>query len=295
MRIPKSEFRNLVFLKLGGSLITDKANSRTARPAALARLATEIAEALAIRPKTPLLLGHGSGSFAHVSAQKHNTRQGVHSQDQWRGFATVWQDAACLNRLVMDALLAAGLPAITLAPSACVIAQERQILSWNIAPLQAALSAGLLPVIYGDAVFDAQLGGTVLSTEDLFAYLANSLRPRRILLAGIEPGVWENPPLSPHSRTLVSSGALSGIEREWGEERGVIIPEITPANFDKVASSLGGSRATDVTGGMADKVRQMLAIAEQLPDLEILIFSGEQPGLVRDVLLGANAGTLVHS
>ena len=280
MRISNFEFRNLVLLKLGGSLITDKANPHTARPALLARLAAEIAEVLAIHPQTPLLLGHGSGSFAHVSAQKHNTRQGVHNPDQWRGFATVWQDAASLNRLVMDALLAVGLPAITLAPSACVISRERQILTWDLSPLQAALAAGLLPVIYGDAVFDTQLGGTVLSTEDLFAYLALSLHPKRILLAGIEPGVWVNQPLS---------------TREWDKEKGTIIPEITSMNFSEIAPSLGGSTATDVTGGMADKVRQMLAVVEQLPDLEILIFSGEQPGLVRDVLLGANAGTRIHS
>jgi isopentenyl phosphate kinase len=38
------------------------------------------------------------------------------------------------------------------------------------------------------------LGGTILSTEDLFTYLAGLLHPEQILLAGNEPGVWADFP-----------------------------------------------------------------------------------------------------
>jgi isopentenyl phosphate kinase len=285
--------RNLLFLKLGGSLITDKTQPHTPRPEVLARLAKEIATAFAEYPHVRLLLGHGSGSFGHVPAMKYNTRQGVHTPEQWHGFAEVWRDASALNRLVMEALHTTGLPVIAFPPSASVTAHDGQIVAWDLSPIKAALDAGLLPVVGGDVIFDTARGGTILSTEDLFVHLARQLHPQRILLAGIEPGVWVYPSLSPHSRPVSSRELDSAQGQEWGDKRGVIFHEITPANFPTVAPSLAGSIATDVTGGMASKVRQMLALVEELPGLEVLIFSGEQPRAVQEALLGVEMGTKI--
>lgn len=262
---------SLTFLKLGGSLITDKTRPRTPRLESVARLASEIAAALAADPALALILGHGSGSFGHVTGKRYGTRQGVYSSEGWRGFAEVWYDASALNRLVMDALHAAGLSAVALPPIASVIAHDGQVAAWDLAPVKAALQAGLLPVIFGDVVFDTTRGGTILSTEDLFAHLARQLRPARLLLAGIEAGVWADYPACTH-----------------------LIAEITPANLDKVAPALGGSAATDVTGGMADKVQQGLTLARTIPGLEVLIFSGETPGRVQEALLGVKVGTVIR-
>jgi isopentenyl phosphate kinase len=262
----------LYFLKLGGSLITDKNTPRTPRPEVITRLAEEIASACAQKPDLGLIVGNGAGSYGHVPAKRYRTRQGVHTPEEWRGFAEVWHDAAALNRLVTDALQAAGLPAIAFPPSACVTAQDGQVASWDLSPLRRALEAGLLPVIQGDVIFDTVRGGTILSTEDLFDHLARELRPQRILLAGIEEGVWAD---YPACRRLVA--------------------EITPANLAEIAPALGGSNATDVTGGMASKVQQSLALAQQIPNLEVLIFSGNTSRQVERALLGARVGTVVHS
>lgn len=43
---------------------------------------------------------------------------------------------------------------------------------------KAALKAKIVPVIHGDVAFDEELGGTVASTEDIFAYLAREMAPR---------------------------------------------------------------------------------------------------------------------
>ena len=278
----------LVFLKLGGSLITDKAVPRTPRLEVLARLAQEIADARKVNPSLRLLLGHGSGSFGHVPARQHGTRQGVRTPEQWRGFAEVWWDAASLNRLVVDALREAGLPVVSFPPSASVTARDGQVAAWDTSPLCAALEDGLLPVIQGDVIFDSVRGGTILSTEELFVHLARQLYPARLLLAGIEPGVWRiYPPPSPGSSFARSSSLHLGQGK-------MIFPEITSENIGDVLPALGGSQATDVTGGMASKVRQMLALVQELPELEVLIFSGQKPGLVRETLLGAMEGTKIR-
>lgn len=288
----------LIFLKLGGSLITEKAVPRTPRPGVLARLAHEIAEASRGRPGRQLLLGHGSGSFGHIPAQQYGTRQGVRTPEQWRGFAEVWREANALNRLVVDALHAVGLPAVAFPPSASVTASDGQVVDWDIAPLRAALEAGLLPVVQGDVIFDTVRGGTILSTEELFAHLARQLHPDRLLLAGVEPGVWRvYPPSSlqeARRRTPLSPERSDAAPPfpHLGEGE-TIIPEITPANIANVLPSLGGSQAADVTGGMASKVRQMLALVQELPGLEVLIFSGLQPGKVGQALLGEGEGTRI--
>ena len=261
----------LVFLKLGGSLITVKDRPHTAKVETIQRLAGEIAAAKEIQPDLHLLLGHGSGSFGHIPAQRYGTRRGVHTAEQWHGFIEVWREATVLNRIVMDALAKAGLPAISFPPSASLSASNGQTTDWNLEPLISALRAGLLPVIYGDVIFDRELGGTIFSTEDLFSALALELKPQRILLAGIEPGVWSDYPTCK-----------------------VLIEQVTPVTFPQIEASLSGSAAPDVTGGMASKVREMLALVEAVPGLEVQIFSGEEVGTVTRTLTGEAAGTAVR-
>ena len=264
--------QDLQFLKLGGSLITEKTRPHTPRLEVLRRLAGEIAAALGRNPGLRLVLGHGSGSFGHVPARAYGTRLGVHTPEEWGGFVEVWREAAALNHLVVEALGEAGLKAIAFPPSACVTALDGKVAGWDLTPLRAALEAGLLPVVYGDVVFDALRGGTILSTEDLFQHLALYLLPKRWLLAGLEPGVWTDYP---------QCTQLAG--------------EITPESLESAAPSLAGSIATDVTGGMRSKVKQSLSMVEQIPGLEICIFSGEIPGAVERVLAGETVGTRIHS
>ena len=257
----------MLFLKLGGSLITNKHTPRTARPEALSRLMCEIAEARTARPDLRIVLGHGSGSFGHSEAKKYGTREGVRTPEQWRGFAEVQHAAGLLNRLVVDSAHEAGLPIINCPPSASVLCRDGVIQSLALAPIQSALQHNLIPLVFGDVALDKTRGGTIVSTEDVFRYLAARLQPERILLAGIDAGVLTR----------------------WPD--GEVIPEIRDAD----TAQIGGSHAADVTGGMASKVREMLALAEALPGVEIRIFSGEAPGLVRDALLGqAQTGTVIR-
>jgi len=247
---------SIVFLKLGGSLITDKTQPRTPRPETLARLMREIAEARAARPELQIVLGHGSGSFGHVEGKKYGTRNGVHTPEEWRGFADVQYVAALLNRLVVDAAREAGLPVVNFPPSASVVARDTVIEQMALAPMENALAHGLVPVVYGDVAVDVARGGTIVSTEDVFRYLAPRLLPARILLAGIERGVLTH----------------------WPD--GDIIPELT-----EIPSAATGSHAADVTGGMAAKIRETLAMVRAAPNCAALIFSGEAPGLVKQALL----------
>ena len=83
----------LLFLKLGGSLITNKNEAETALIERLEMLLAELRQFTLENPNTRVLLGHGSGSFGHHAAAKHQTRAGVEGKNGWLGFVEVWRSA----------------------------------------------------------------------------------------------------------------------------------------------------------------------------------------------------------
>lgn len=268
---------DLAFCKLGGSVLTDKARPETARHEAIARLAAEVARGLGARPGLRLVLGHGSGSFGHTAAHRHGTRQGVRSAAEWRGFAEVAAVAARLHRLVMDALLGAGVPALSAPPSASALCRGGALLSLAAGPIEGALAHGLVPVVYGDVAFDEALGGTIVSTEQVFAYLARRLRPQRVILVAEVDGVFSADP-----------------RRDPAAQP---VPEISPENWTMVRAALAGSHATDVTGGMLSKVEEMVGLVREDPALQVHIVSGERPGALESLLTAperAAGGTTIR-
>lgn len=274
-----------VFVKLGGSIITHKTEPNRARHVVIARLASEVRAALSISARQPgssgeplqIVLGHGSGSFGHMVARRYGTRQGVRTPDQWRGFAEVAAAAARLNRIVTDAFLEAGVPVWSLPPSASARGRAGDLQSLEIGPVQEALARGLVPLLYGDVALDEVQGATIVSTEQVFAYLARRLHPQRIILLGHVDGVFTADPVRhPQAQPL---------------------PQITSANWERIRQKLTGSHATDVTGGMLAKVEEMVDLARELPGLTVSILSGEQEGVLEAALLSSPEsapGTLIR-
>jgi len=249
----------MYFLKLGGSLITDKSQAYTARHQVIARLADEVHQALDTAPNLKLLIGHGSGSFGHWAARPYGTRQGVQTAEQWRGYAEVAATAARLNRIVTDAFLDADVPVLSIQPSASTRCQDGLLTYMDTQAIRAALRHDLVPLIYGDVAIDEARGGTITSTEDLFLYLAEELQPNRVLLFSNVPGVLD--------------------------DQGAIIPRITPNTPSSLRETLSGSAGVDVTGGMADKVTRMLGLVQRNPDTIVHILTGAEQGLLTRALL----------
>jgi len=264
-----SRAADLTFVKLGGSLITDKSEAYTARFDVIDRLAAEVREALDAEPGRRVLLGHGSGSFGHWAAEPYATQAGVRTEAEWRGYADVAAAAARLNRLVTDAFLKARVPTLSFQPSASVVCHDGAVKHLNLRPIREALAHGLVPLIYGDVALDDIRGGTIASTEDLFVYLADALRPSRILLLSRVPGVLD--------------------------DDSEVVPMITPDSYAGWRHALSGSDGVDVTGGMLDKVAQMIDLVGRHPDARVQIMTGCEPGLLTRALLGKDedAGTLI--
>jgi len=262
----------LVFVKLGGSLITDKNVEAAARPELIRRLAMEVHRALESRADLRLVLGHGSGSFGHMVAQRYHVQTGV---TDWRGYAQTGAAATRLNRIVTDLFLEEGVPVVSIQPSASARCHGGDLQALAVHPVQEALQHGLVPLVYGDVALDDLWGSTIISTETIFAYLARLLLPQRILLVGEVQGVHTS---DPHH-----------------DLQARLVPVLRASSIEQMQSVLGGSHGVDVTGGMHTKVRDMVDLVRVMPSLHVALLSGLEPGLLERALTDAdlNPGTLI--
>jgi isopentenyl phosphate kinase len=191
------------------------------------------------------------------------------------GFARTAAAALRLNRIVVDELLAAGVPALALQPSATLFSRHGTLAEWDTRTVVRALDRGLVPVVHGDVAFDEAQGSAIISTEQLLGWLAYTpeLRPARIVLVG-ESGVYTaDPRADPHAERIA---------------------RIDAGNIADVLRGAGASHGVDVTGGMRAKVELMWRLVEAIPELSVQLI-GPYPGLLARALLGEadGEGTLI--
>lgn len=266
--------KEATLVKLGGSVITDKTQPFTEKMDAIKRLAHEIHSS---RTKThiKLIVGHGGGSYPHTIAYRYQTFKGLINERSYLGIALVQDAAARLNRIVIKALIDAGENAISVQPSAGALAENSRIIRWDVKIVEKMLEHGLLPVVYGDVCLDLKQGCCILSTEEIFRYLATKINVNRVVIGSDVNGVYDrDPKIFPNARK---------------------IPTITVESIDRVLPSLKGADAMDVTGGMRSKVITLLELASEA-DVECEIIDITTPGLLEEALDGKRGiGTIVKA
>ena len=253
------------FVKFGGSVITDKRTPEAPDLPVIHALAQAIATVRTVAPDIRLVLSHGSGSYGHVAAARYGIHKGLAADADWFGYAVTSGAASRLNRIVVDALLSAEVPALTLQPSATCETQDGAIVSWDTSHIQQALEYRLTPVIHGDVAFDRRQGCSIASTEMLLQWLTTvpALAPDRIILVG-ESAVYS---ADPHANPDA-----------------VRIPLITRATMTQVLGGASGSHGVDVTGGMASKLRLMWSLVTHNPQLDVVFIRPDPALLIRAIL-----------
>ena len=234
-------------LKLGGSVVTEKDDPETVDRAALERAA----DALAGRGN--IVVVHGGGSFGHHHAAKY----GVSTTEGTGDPAAVRAIHGAMKRLdaaIIEALAEADVPALPVHPMSAADRDENGDLTLPTGQVETMLEEGFVPVLHGDGVVHTGEGATVLSGDELVVVLAEALGVDRVGVCSAVEGVYDG--------------------------SGAVIDRID--SFEAVADALGGSDATDVSGGMAGKVRALLdldapAHVFDLDGLEAFLEGGE-PG-----------------
>lgn len=236
--------KDLVLVKLGGSVITDKSKQYTARVGVIKKLAKKISKFK--NKNTDLIIGHGSGSFAHIPASKYQIQKGlINTKSTW-GLALTADAAVQINRIVISEMLKLKIKCLSFAP-----------LSFNygknilIDHIKKAMVIGMIPVIYGDVVMNEKQGFEIYSGEKTLDILASKLAREYKKI------------------TIIYYTDTNGVY----DDKGKTIPVITPKNFPEIKKYLQGSGNTDVTGGMTHKVEESLDLVQKI-NAEIYIKNG---------------------
>lgn len=260
---------DLILVKLGGSLITDKAKPFTPKEVVIRRLGREIKSALRGFSRK-IIIGHGSGSFGHIVAAKYKTQDGIIDQRSIKGLTLVADAAIQINRIVIKNFLKIGLPVFSLAPASFLTATNQKLNKAFLKPISELLKQGLIPVIYGDVILDSQKGCCIFSAEKSLNILAKNLKKEFNILK------------------IVHCGDTDGVYNVKGET----IPLITKSSLRRFRKAIGGAETTDVTGGMFHKVNESLKIAQM--GVDVLIMNGRKPDSLKKAILGRMVeGTLV--
>ena len=215
-------------LKLGGSVVTEKERTETVDHDAL----DDVARTIALGGFDDLVIVHGGGSFGHPNAKAHGVSTEVGSHE-WVAAAEIHDAMIELNRLVLASLRDHDIPAVGVDPFSAAHRDSDGQLLLPTEQVATLLSEGFVPVLHGDVVSHEGKGVTILSGDELVVELADGLGADRVGLCSAVPGVLD--------------------------EDGNVIERVS--SYDDVASALGGSDATDVTGGMAGKVRELLTLS----------------------------------
>ncbi|MFW5917903.1 MAG: isopentenyl phosphate kinase [Haloferacaceae archaeon] len=239
-------------LKLGGSVITDKTRRETLDGEALNAAADAIATAYGSGVDR-LVVVHGGGSFGHPHAEDH----GVSTTGGTTDAAAVLEIHGAmktLNRFVLVRLHERDVPALPVHSLSAGCRDEGGTLTHPFGQVRTMLGEGFVPVLHGDVVAHAGAGATVVSGDELVVAAAEEVDADRVGLCSTVPGVLD--------------------------ESGEVIDHIE--SFAEAEATLGDSEATDVSGGMAGKVRTLLSLSVPAnvfgaDDLAAFL-DGESPG-----------------
>jgi len=239
-------------LKLGGSAITDKTRPETVDEATLERVGTALGD---VDPGEELVVVHGGGSFGHHHAQRHGVSASTGTTDPV-AITEIHAAMTALNDAVLEPLHDHGVAALPVRPLS--VARRDSGLELPTGGIEAMLAEGFVPVLHGDVVIDGGQGATILSGDEVVVSVARSLSADRVGLCSTVPGVLDD-----------DGGVLDRIE-----------------SFEAVRSLLGAADGTDVTGGMAGKVRALLELSTPAHVFGIdglaAFLSGGSPGTTID-------------
>jgi len=251
----------LAIVKFGGSLITDKRKPFKVRTKVLKRLSSEIKNVLD-EIKAKIVIVHGGGSFGHYVAFKH-VGKGITSQ----GFIEIHDAMLRLNTIVLKYLRREGVLAETIHTSSAFTLDNGQIRIANIDVIKGMIDKGIIPVLYGDVVYDKSKGFVILSGDTLVAYLANALDVNMVVFTTNVYGIYKRYPPKKGSRDLI---------------------ELIDLRKFSLKPELSKHLGYDVTGGMLFKLTELKKYISCKRNMKIFIINGLRRDFLKNILLGRN-------
>ncbi len=245
--------RDLLVVKIGGSVATYRDKSFAPRLQVLERLAAVFNNAL--RNGYRLLLVIGGGSYGHVAVEA-SREAGAGPGETISVVSNAMYELALT---VSDILVSRGVYTYIFPPHAfCEPEGVKPNCEWRL--VEKALSEGLTPLLFGD-IYPSERGYGIVSGDDLVVEAACRLgATKAVFLTNVD-------------------GVYSSID-----ERRVIevLDKDALASMLSGDAGLGAGEWPDVTGGMRRKLESILV--NGCPNLRIVVTNGFRIGSLYDLL-----------
>ncbi len=167
----------VIILKLGGSLLTDKNQPFSIRENVIENSIDQI-----INYNKSLILIHGGGSFGHPLAKKYEISEGrnISIENQVLGLSKTHEAMNKLNSLLINKFLEKNFPVIPFQPSSIFFKNYEKILTPTIDIIETALDIELLPILYGDIIFEINGSFSIISGDKIIFELCKKLKRYKV-------------------------------------------------------------------------------------------------------------------
>ncbi|MHA2182747.1 MAG: isopentenyl phosphate kinase [Promethearchaeota archaeon] len=183
LRLDKRELNlikdnDVILLKLGGGLLTDKEKPLSIREDIVKSTIDQI-----INANAKVILIHGGGSFGHPLAKKYDIINGLNTSvpNQILGLTETHQAMVKFNSFLVNLFLEKNYPALSIQPSSIFINDSGNILIKSIDMIEIMLDLNILPILYGDIIFDKEGSFSIISGDQIIFKLCEKLMNYRIL------------------------------------------------------------------------------------------------------------------
>jgi isopentenyl phosphate kinase len=244
--------KNMILIKLGGSIITNKERPLSPRIATINKISKQLKKI-----KEPIILVHGGGSFGHYWSVKY----GMHTKpDRYsiHGVSIVKNSMIHLDKIILDSLIKNKLNPYCLPPTD-FMAGNKPIIK-KVKEISKIAHSGFIPVSYGDALWYGTKKSYILSGDKIMSILAKILRPRLSIFVLNVDG-------------LYSDFKTKKLVRKMDGDQ-VSIEDIP----------------MDVTGGMKRKVEEATRISRM--KLDVFFVNGNKPERIVNATKGKFEGTM---
>lgn len=229
----------VLLLKLGGSLLTDKNIPFSIREDVVKSAVQQIIDA-----NEKLILIHGGGSFGHPLAKKYRISEGVNDSipDQILGLTETHQSMNKFNSYLIKLFLAKKYPTLSIQASSIFIKDSENISTHSINVIETALDLNILPILYGDIILDKQGSFSIISGDQIIFQLCENLTKYRV-------------------SKVIFTMETDGIFVNDTEKKTKLATELSLTELDFLDLADLGQKI-DVTGGIRGKINSIKRICK---------------------------------
>ncbi len=267
----------VTIIKFGGSIITDKATEKSPNHDSMKMLVSQLKRHMEETGERVIVVS-GGGSYPHPVAKKYHLKEGIarakkfdiQAKDALFGLASCALAASTINHILWEEFIKARVPAMSFRPSSIFTAKGGRAKSLHTEPLKRLLELGIVPLLYGDVIYDSEQGNAIASGEFIIKELCREIPTRKVIMCANVDGLFtKNPQNYPSEARFIDTYSLE-VEKEIAFE--------------------GAAGVKDATGGMGLKVKTLAELSTM--GIPSVLCNGGVPGNLYKALRDEKVGTV---